>query len=135
MLKYIKSRFCKCKSRFCKCKSCNFGEFKKLFKDDVLYLKLKENGLRWIIAECPKCGTIKMFSYDLSIAAPSKLDEYLSKYGVIGKIKKISEVEKELLDILNSKECEYYNKNNDISLIKYVNNIELILFNSKDVNE
>ncbi|EJK3625536.1 hypothetical protein NLA42_001929, partial [Campylobacter jejuni] len=41
---YIKSCFCKCKS--CECKSCNFGEFEKLFKDDVLYLKLEENGLR-----------------------------------------------------------------------------------------
>ncbi|EAJ0416860.1 hypothetical protein B6588_10505 [Campylobacter coli] len=124
MLKYIKSRSCKCKS-------CNFGEFKKLFKDDVLYLKLEENGLRWIIAECPKCGTIRMFSYDLSIASPSKLDEYLSKYGVIGKIKKISEVEKELLDILNSKECKNYCIKNDIFLTKYINNKVFILQNGQ----
>lgn len=128
MLKYIKNRFCKCKS-------CNFGEFKKLFKDDVLYLKLEENSLRWIIAECPKCGTIRMFSLCLSIITPSKLDEYLSKYGVIGKIKKISEVEKELLDILKSKECKNYCIKNDISLTKYINNYNFELFNSKDVNE
>ncbi|HEH6263719.1 TPA: hypothetical protein SHR85_001638 [Campylobacter jejuni] len=128
MLKYIKSRFCKCKS-------CNFGEFKKLFKDDVLYLKLEENGLRWIIAECPKCGTIRMFSFDLSIITPLKLEGYLSKYGVIGKIKKISEVEKELLGILKSKECKNYCINNDISLTKYINNYDFELFNSKDVNE
>lgn len=128
MSKYIKSRSCKCKS-------CNFGEFKKLFKDDVLYLKLEENGLRWIISECPKCGTMRMFSLCLSIISPSKIDEYLSKYGVIGKIKKISEVEKELLDILNSKECENYLINNNISLTKYINNYDFELFNSKDVNE
>ncbi|EAL9138412.1 hypothetical protein DYU73_01005 [Campylobacter jejuni] len=128
MLKYIKSRFCKCKS-------CNFGEFKKLFKDDVLYLKLEENGLRWIISECPKCKTIKMFSLDLSIISPSKLGEYISKYGVIGKIKKISEVEKELLDILKSKECKNYRINNNISLIKYVNDSIFILFKSRDIYE
>ncbi|AEA86492.1 hypothetical protein NCTC12673_gp149 [Campylobacter phage NCTC12673] len=118
------------KKYFCNCESYSFGEFKKSFKDNVLYLKLEENGLRWIIAECPKCGTIRMFSYNLSIASPSKLDEYLSKYGVIGKIKKISEVEKELLDILKSKECEYYNKNNNIQLIKYINSKEVMLFHS-----
>lgn len=128
MLKYIKSCFCKCE-RY------NFGEFKKSFKDDVLYLKLEENGLRWIIAECPKCGTIRMFAYNLSIITPSKLGEYLSKYGAIGKTKKISEVEKELLDILNSKECEYYCINNNISLIKYVNNSISILFKSRDIYE
>ncbi|MCW1675469.1 hypothetical protein OLS47_00100 [Campylobacter jejuni] len=128
MLKYIKIRFCKCKS-------CNFGEFKKLFKDDVLYLKLEENSLRWIIAECPKCETIRMFSCCLSIISPSNLEKYLSKDGVIGKIKKISEVEKELLDILNSKECENYCIKNDISLTKYLNNISSILFKSRDVNE
>lgn len=128
MLKYIKSRFCKCKS-------CNFGEFKKLFTDKVVYLQFKENGLRCIIAECPKCRTVKMFSCDLSIIIPSNLEEYLSKYGVIGKIKKISEVEKELLDILNSEECKNYCIKNDISLIKYINNYDFELFNSKDVNE
>lgn len=128
MLKYIKSRFCKCKS-------CNFGEFKKLFTYKVVYLKLEENNLRCIISECPECRTIKMFSCDLSIIMPSNLGEYLSKYGVIGKIKKISEVEKELLDILNSKECENYCINNNISLIKYVNNINSILFKSRDIYE
>ncbi|AVR55670.1 hypothetical protein [Campylobacter phage vB_Cj_QDYZ] len=118
------------KKYFCKCERYNFGEFKKSFKDDVLYLKLEENGLRWIIAECPECGTIRMFAYNLSIITPSKLGEYLSKYGAIGKTKKISEVEKELLDILNSKECEYYNKNNNIKLIKYINSKEVMLFHS-----
>lgn len=126
MLKYIKSRFCKCKS-------CNFGEFKKLFTDKVVYLKLKENNLRWFISVCPKCKTIKMFSLDLSIISPSKLGEYISKYGVIGKIKKISEVEKELLDILNSKECKNYCIKNDISLTKYINNYDFTLFNSRDI--
>ncbi|EAK4205545.1 hypothetical protein CXK09_09415, partial [Campylobacter coli] len=130
MKEYIKSCFCKCKS--CECKSCNFGEFEKLFKDDVLYLKLEENGLRWIIAECPKCGTIRMFSCNLSIIMPLKLQEYISQNSIIGKIKKISEVEKELLDILNSKECENYCINNNISLIKYVNNSISILFKSRD---
>lgn len=133
MLKYIKSCFCKFKS--CECKSCNFGEFRKLFKDYFVYLKLEENGLRWIIVECPKCGTIRMFSWDLSIITPLKLGEYISQNGIIGKIKKISEVEKELLDILNSKECKNYSINNNISLIKYVNNISSILFKSRDIYE
>ncbi|EFS7927379.1 hypothetical protein HW053_001461 [Campylobacter jejuni] len=128
MLKYIKSCFCKCKS-------CNFGEFEKLFKDDVLYLKLEENSLRWIISECPKCGNIRMFSCNLSIIMPLKLQEYISQNSIIGKIKKISEVEKELLDILNSKECENYCIKNNISLIKYVNNISSILFKSRDIYE
>ncbi|QPX63031.1 hypothetical protein F336_073 [Campylobacter phage F336] len=118
------------KKYFCKCESCNFGEFKKSFKDDVLYLKLEENGLRWIIAECPKCGTIRMFSYNLSIIMPLKLQEYISQNSIIGKIKKISEVEKELLGILKSKECEYYNKNNNIQLIKHINSKEVMLFHS-----
>lgn len=128
MFKYIKSRFCECQS-------CDFGEFKKLFTDKVVYLKFEENGLRCVISECPKCRIIKMFSCDLSIIMPSNLSEYLSKYGVIGKIKKISEVEKELLDILNSKECKNYCIKNYISLTKYINNYDFTLFNSRDIYE
>ncbi|AFR52461.1 hypothetical protein F207_070 [Campylobacter phage F207] len=135
MLKHITSIFHK-DSKNCKCKTCNFGEFKKLFTDKVVYLKLTENNLKWYISECPKCKTIKMFSLDLSIISPSKLEEYISsKHGVIGKIKKISEVEKELLDILNSEECKNYCIKNDISLTKYINNHNFELFNSRDVNK
>ncbi|CBZ42234.1 hypothetical protein [Campylobacter phage CP81] len=102
----------------------------------MVYLKLTENNLKWYISECPKCKTIKMFSLDLSIISPSKLEEYISsKHGVIGKIKKISEVEKELLDILNSEECKNYCIKNDISLTKYINNHNFELFNSRDVNK
>lgn len=41
MLKCIKSRFLKYYKN-CECEFCNFGEFKKLFTDKVVYLSFKE---------------------------------------------------------------------------------------------
>ncbi|WP_342251714.1 hypothetical protein [Campylobacter jejuni] len=63
------------------------------------------------------------------------MESFINRKTNIGTIKKISEVEKELLDILNSRECENYCIKNNISLIKYVNNISCILFKSRDIYE